>query len=145
MTTIAEAKKFLRDNFEKGVDCPACGQLVRRWKHSLNSSIARTLIQMYNKGGYVHIMNEIHLTTMYAIAAYWGLIEAKEHNITDDNKKASGEWKLTPKGEAFVENRITIAKYCYVFDHMVDGFSKEQVDIEQSLGKKFDYKELINS
>jgi predicted transcriptional regulator len=145
--TVQEAKTYLRANFEKGATCPCCGQLVKLWKHALNSSIVRTLIAMHVRHlsgqEYIHIMKEVKLTTMYGIAEYWKLIEAKEHDIADDNNKASGLWKLTPKGTEFVEMRILVPKYVYVFNDKVDGFSKEETNIEACLAKGFVYRDLI--
>lgn len=150
MNTIEEAKEHLRANWEKGVQCPCCGQLVRRWKHSLNTSLARTLIEMHKirvkeNREFVHIMREIHLTTMYGILAYWKLIEPREHFITDDHKKASGEWRLTEKGTDFVQMGVLLPKYVYIFNDKIDGFSEEQTNIKGCLGKKFNYEELIRS
>ena len=37
-------KEFLRANYEKGCDCPTCGQFVKLYKRKLNSGMAKTLI-----------------------------------------------------------------------------------------------------
>jgi len=149
--TVAEAKIFLRENWEEGINCPCCGQLVRKWRHSINSSIARTLIKMLlveTKTGnrWVHIMNQIGITTMYSIATYWDLIEPLEYPKIDsllDDKKSSGMWFLTEKGKLFVKGFITIPKYVNVFDHKLVGTEGKEVFIQDCLGKKFSYNELM--
>ena len=42
--TVKEAKTFLRKNFDQGIDCPCCGQFVKKYKRKLNSSMAYALI-----------------------------------------------------------------------------------------------------
>jgi len=37
-TTILEAKQLLKDNFAQGIECPCCGQFVKRYKRKLNST-----------------------------------------------------------------------------------------------------------
>jgi hypothetical protein len=147
--TLQEAKKELREGWEKGIECPCCTQLVRLWKHKLNSAIARTLISMYNisKGRndeWVHIMNEIHITTMYGIAEFWGVIEPKDHQKFEDDKRASGMWRLTEKGKKFVEGKILIPKYLFIFNNKVRRTSEETTSIKGCLGNKFSYSELMD-
>lgn len=143
MQTLEEAKQFLRNNWEKGVECPCCTQHVRLWKHSINSAIARTLIAMYRKNGtdWVHIMKDIHLTTMYGIAEFWELIVPKTEN--DEDKKSSGYWKLTERGRQFVTAQIIIPRYKWVFENKVRRTSTDYVGIGDCLGKKFNYRELM--
>ncbi|HWY36093.1 MAG TPA: hypothetical protein VNX68_15720, partial [Nitrosopumilaceae archaeon] len=45
--TVEEAKKFLRKNFDLGVNCPCCGQLVKNWRRKLDSRMARALIGLH--------------------------------------------------------------------------------------------------
>ena len=144
MQTIEEGKAYLRDHMSEGADCPLCTQYVRLWKHSVNSSIARTLIKMYRlRGrGWVHIMNEIGYTTMYGIAQHWDLIEPKEKN-PDEDKRASGQWRLTVRGEMFVKNETSIPKHLYIYNNRVITESDDRVHITDSLGKKFSYRELM--
>lgn len=145
-TTVREVKEFLSANANGGCLCPCCHQLVRVWKHSINSSLARTLIRMYAIGGvqrdYVHIMRDIHLSTMYGILRYWGLIEPKDESALDD-KKASGMWKLTETGASFVKRQTTVPKHILVYNDQVYKRSPDTVSIVECLGKKFSYAELM--
>lgn len=150
MTTIEEAKIYLRENWNKGCDCPVCTQFVRLWKQKINSQIAKCLISLYlisksDNKRWVHILREIKPSNrMYSLARWWGLIEAKEYHGEDD-KKSSGYWCLTIKGINFVENKIKIPKYALLFNNHFYKFSGEDVDISDALGQKFSYRELMGS
>lgn len=145
METILEGKEYLRDNWSEGVHCPCCKQYVRLWKHCINSAITRTLIDMqrrHKKGQeWIHIMHDIGITTMYGIAEFWDLIEP--HPKCEDGKRASGMWRLTSKGISFVDGFSDIPRYAYVFNNKVYDFSRDRIWVEESLGKKFNYQELL--
>lgn len=51
METIAEAKQYLNDNFENGVECPCCGQNVKKYKYNLFATSALALIDLYKLVG----------------------------------------------------------------------------------------------
>ena len=76
--------------------------------------------------------------------AFYDAIEAKPKG-KDEDKRASGLWRLTPHGHDFIRRRITMPKYAFVFDNKLIKHSKEQVDAVQALGKKFSYDELMNT
>ena len=151
METIAEAKKELRDNWEKGINCQCCGQLVRLWKQLFHAGEAIWLIafiQEYDKVGdewltWKHVANVRNIQCGdYAKLKFWGLIEPCEYD--DEGKKASGKWRPTAKARAFIRNEITIPKYVFTYDTRAVKFSEEELNIVSALGKKFDYGELIN-
>lgn len=148
MNTIEEAKAYLRENLEKGVSCPCCKQLVKQYDYSLNVSIAHVLIQMYHlhREGqeWVHVNTEVKKSSggYFSLAKHWDLIKQKMLNENED-KRVSGYWKLTTKGTAFVENRITVPKQVVMYDGRILAFSDENISIGQALGKKFSYSELM--
>lgn len=43
--TIEEAKQLLKDNWEKGIECPCCTQFVKLYKRPLYSAQAYSLIR----------------------------------------------------------------------------------------------------
>lgn len=150
-STIAEAKRFLRENFDDGCDCPACGQLVKKYKYNINASIGVTLIEMWKlhqKGSeWVHVNSEIRPLSggYFSLAQQWNLIEGKQTSEEGVTKRVSGYWRLTPRGNNFVNDRITVPKYVEIYDGKVVGWSDEQIGIEDCLGKKFHYAELMKS
>ncbi len=151
--TLEEAKQFLRENIDKGADCPCCMRLVKRYKYSLNSGSCRSLIILYraNKqsdGDWVHIQKYfasfgLNANGMnYILLKWWGLIEQQLKN-DDKTKRASGYWRITDKGKLFVECGISLPKYVLIYDNRIFGKSKHLVDIKEVVNKKFDYEELM--
>jgi len=77
------------------------------------------------------------------IARHWGLIEAKEN--VDDAKQTSGYWRLTQQGIYFVQGELTIPKYVRLYDNEALSFEGEHLTIQQCLGNKFNYTELMEA
>lgn len=145
--TLSEARKYLRENWEKGVLCPCCTQRVQLYRHKVNAQITKCLIQMYRLNGddWVHVLQDLKPSNrMYSLARFWGLIEPKG-DTPEDDKKSSGYWRLTSKGVSFVLGQITIPKYAYIFNDKVYRFSPDQVTIREALTSKFSYHELLGS
>jgi hypothetical protein len=153
METISEAKVYLKENFEKGCKCPACDQLVKLWKYSIHSTMARLLIELYVSGGEYHHINELwervkkksNIKTDhcgdFSKLTYWGFIEPMVKN-PEENKRASGYWKITDKGKDFVKGKSLAVKTLLVFDQRVYK-TEGKIDILGALKKKFDYFELL--
>ena len=149
METIKEAKTFLKENYSKGCTCPACGQYVRLYERKLNSVMARALINLYKIGEGV---NPVHVkeiikgisdtgTNDFSKLMYWKMIEEE---INENSKtKTSGVWKITKLGIDFVNGK-SFPKSVMVYNNKVRGFHIENTTIEESLGVKFNYKELMN-
>jgi hypothetical protein len=149
--TMQEAKDYLRTNLQKGANCPCCGQYVKLYKRKLNSGMAYALVKIYRfqYDNWFHI-NDL-LEKKIALAQlemprlqYWRLVERKD-NEDDPTKKHSGVWRLTDRGIAFVEGMIYVKKHVYVFNSKCYGFSEEETTIQEALGDKFDYEELMKS
>jgi hypothetical protein len=149
METIKEAKDFLRGNWEKGVDCPCCKQFVKKYSRKLTTSMSVGLISLYvkskqNIGQSVHIKDiEMVNGGEFAQLKRWRLIQDEVND--DEKKRTSGMWNITQKGINFVENRITVPKYCDTYNGKTLGFSEEMTSIKQSLPDNFNYAELMNS
>lgn len=147
--TLEEAQQYLRANFEKGIGCPCCGQFVKKYKRKLAATPSRMLIRLYELGGN---WNHVKLiakdisgtgTGDFSKLAYWKLIEEQPND--DSNKKNSGYWRITHEGRLFVENKITLASHVYVYNTKCLGFSDKHINIITSLGKKFNYAELMSN
>lgn len=144
--TIDEAKQVLRDNWTEGIDCPCCGQLVKKYPRKLTSSMAKALISLYNQssgwGESVHIKKIKNVNGgEFAQLKRWGLItdEANE----DTTKRRSGLWSITSKGVQFIKGEISVPMYCDTYNGKTLGFSKETTTIQQALGNRFDYAEMM--
>lgn len=128
-------------------DCPCCGQHVKLYKRIVDSTIARQLIKLYQKNGkneYVHvsqlIINGTSVCDM-SRARFWGLITEQENK--NEDKRSSGYWMLTERGLNFVERRVKIPRYKMMYNKTVIDTRGEYVSIDECLGKKFSYKELM--
>lgn len=149
MQTIAEAKTYLRENYEKGATCPCCSQLVKKYPYHLNATVATTLIKMYelHQQGkkWVHVNTEIRPRSggYFSIAQNWGFIAGKENE--DETKRVSGHWTLTARGIDFVLNRIRVPRTVFVVVGKRVGFSEDEINITEALGTKFDYRELMGN
>lgn len=132
------------------LDCPCCGRFAKIYKRQIHAGIALQLIKLYKTGG---LTNYVHNATLlapgssgvgdFSKAAYWGLIEEKEHEVGD--LKSSGYWMLTMKGSAFVRGVMRIPKYVLVYDHTVLGFEGDEVSIRECLKNMFNYSELMSA
>lgn len=148
METIKEAKAFLRANFNDGVKCPCCAQMVKLYKRKIHYTMAVELIRLYKLSNgnnkyfhYLEIRLENNTSGDFAKLAYWGFIEEQINEST--NKKTSGSWRITTKGKHFVKGLIKVPSHAHVYDAVARGFSKNLVGIEECIGKKFNYKELM--
>jgi hypothetical protein len=151
MRTLAEARldfqKVIRGD---GGKCPCC----RRWGkingYQINSTQTRGMIWMlknFRKNEWIDLGKApkwILRSKSMATLHHWGLLEAKPKK-DDEDKRASGLWRLTPRGHDFIRRRTTMPKYAFVFDNRLIKVSKEQVDVVQALGKKFSYEELMST
>ena len=151
MRTLAEARSdFQKVIREDGGNCPCC----RRWGkingYQINSTQVRGMIWMlknFRKNAWVDLGKApkwVLRSKSMATLHHWDLLEAKPKG-KDEDKRASGLWRLTSHGHDFIRRRITMPKYAFVFDNKLIKHSKEQVDAVQALGKKFSYEELMNT
>jgi len=154
METLKEAKQHLRANFEKGVKCPCCGQFVKQYKRKLNSGMALFLIGLYKLTANEEsmffsnklIMEKMSLTVTsldYSVMKHFGLITPR---VAENGKKDSGVWMITQVGLRFVTQKgYTIPKHVFLYNNKRQGTSDEKITIQEALGEKFDYDELMSN
>jgi len=151
MNTMAEAKQYLKDNCDKGVNCPCCSQFVKIYQRPITSSMALALIILYKEGpgyhhwgnlidkkGYSNCVNSGDKSKM----VYWGLIEKKK-GTRDDGSKRNGYYQITNRGKDFVEMKISVPEHAYIYNGKFLKFDDQLVSIQDSLSEKFNYKELM--
>jgi len=144
-----EKHRVMEEARDKGCDCPVCGQFVKVYKRKINSFMARQLIHMhknYGNGQWVHARNLVLGSTScgdLSKLSYWGLIQKQPHNEGDDGKKTSGFWRITDKGNEFAAGRGYVEAYAMVYNGRCLELTGEPVTIQQCLGDKFDYMELM--
>lgn len=147
--TLEEAKQYLRDNWEAGVDCPCCKRFVKRYKVKLNSAMSIFLVNLYKhsltSSEPSHISNLVgnKVSMSYGWLRYWGLAENVKN--TDPAKKGSGYWTITEEGKQFASGKTKVPSHAYFYDGKCYGHTGELVDIKDTLGTKFNYEELMNA
>lgn len=154
-TNIGDAKKYLRKNWEEGLECPCCGQFVKKYNRKVHSTMALCLIHLYRihklswaDTQYHHVRDIVKGisstgTGDFSKFKYFGLIKEMPKDYKDLKKRTSGFWGITSKGIDFVERRITIPARVQLYNTKVVGFDEQQVDIVEVLGEKFNYQELM--
>ena len=137
---------------QNGYTCECCGQYVKEYKRRLYKSPVLALINLYKldrlEPNLYHHIQEIGATIGngigdFAKARYWGLITAMPND--DEDKKTSGYWAITRRGRQFVQGRLRLFKYCHVYNSEVVRFSGDTIYVQDALGVKFSYKELMNA
>lgn len=137
-------------DISKGYVCSCCGQFVKAYTRKLNSSMALVLILMFRSGkqGYWHIENWLkeikrpELRADYHKLRFWGLIEAKIGE-REDGSKRNGYYKITGRGMAFAEGKLTVQKSAVIFNNKFQHFEGPEIKITDALGSKFNYDELM--
>lgn len=153
--TLEQAKQWLRARADDGECCPCCQQFVKVYPRTISGPMAVTLIAMFQStepGDWIHVEREINdagKTTArsrdYSKLRYWGLIEAHPTNRTakPPEKSSAGLWRVTYKGRQFVLRKVNVERVAHVYDNRVLRFSGGWVRIEDTLGKRFNYEELM--
>jgi hypothetical protein len=139
-------------DLSKGYICECCGQFVKAYTRKLNVSMALVLILMFRSGktGYWHIekwLKEIgkpELRADYHKLRFWGLIEAKSGE-REDGSKRNGYYKITGRGIAFADGKITVQESVVIFNNKFRNFEGEEIDIRMALRNKFNYDELMSN
>lgn len=146
---LGDARNRLAKKARRGAECPCCTQEVKEYRRPIHSGIARALIEMYKAGGTDWIYKPDVLrgkgsaSRDESIARYWGLIEEESKRRPDGGR--AGYWRVTELGRDFVLGRVRIPKYAHIYNKECKKLSGELVSIRDCLGKKFDYRELMES
>lgn len=152
MNTLDEAKEYLKENWQNGVECPCCKQLVKLYSVKLNASMIRSLIELYKlnsskPSSYFHISDFDAWTQGYAggkfaKVKYWGLAEDMPN--TDETKRTSGMWRITDKGRNFVEGTTSVPSHSKLYNRGFYGHEGHLVNIHDVKGINFNYAELMS-
>lgn len=151
--TLADARRFVQINMDKGCVCPCCERPVKRYRRKILYGQARQLIELYRLGKnsgwdhYFHRRGIIDATpgcynNDLAFLRHWSLLEPKPNK--DSTKKDSGSFRITMNGRAFVLNQTIVPKYLIQYNDAIEGFVAEpMVSIVDALGTHFNYLELM--
>ena len=155
--TLEQATKWLKANVKSGAVCPCCDQLARRYQRKLSSSMAAALILIRRafrkQSDWLHVPE--YLTEVAAQGAivrggdwakltHWQLLEAKQDEVRKDGSRRIGFYKITDRGVDFVERRVQVAKYAFIYASHLIGLSDTTTTIDEALRERFNYGELMS-
>lgn len=139
--TLEQARTFLSDNLEEGVVCPCCEQYAKLYRRKINKGQAQSLIRLYRLGatardGWVHVRDLGAESREEGKLVHWGLVEEGAERRSDGGR--GGWWRLTPDGRSFVEGRVAVPKYVYLYNaKLIRVDTDEYVTIHDALGEPF--------
>jgi hypothetical protein len=144
--TLGSAREALYDLVDEGHECPCCHQFAKVYKRQIYSTMARELIRCYKADPH----DWFHLPTVVGYnggditkVRYWGLLEEEVARRVDGGR--AGYWRFTSAGRGFVNNVVAVPRYAFLYDGELLFLKGDDTRIVDSLGKKFDYRELMNS
>lgn len=145
---MSEEQKELLDP-DKGYNCPCCGQFCKRYRRKLNANMAVVMIALYRKKkfGFIKVEEFMRLQGYqrsgdFPYLVHWGMLE-KMQGKREDGSSKNGFYKLTDKGREFVMHRITVPQILVILNGKIEGLEGKLVSIEDALGKKFNYREIM--
>lgn len=142
---LEEARRNTMSKSQEGIECPCCDQFVKVYKRKLNTNMALYLIRLYNLGDGVFHISEIKDANRggdFSKMRFYGFIEEQINEST--SKRTSGMWKITEEGRSFVLKESKVHSHFKMYNGNLLGFVGDRIDIDEALGQKFDYTELMN-
>ncbi len=154
-TLVTEAQEFIvtHRTRKNGIGCPCCERKVKEYERQITTPNVKTMIwmykyhQQYGRSEWIHLSGETGGSgsgwgSDFAKVRHWGLVEMKREYRKDGSNR-NGYWRLTRTGRLFVRGELAIPKYVYLLNNEVIGVSNTKTTIQQSLGTKFNYDELM--
>lgn len=135
-----------------GFKCKCCGQYCKLYTRKLNSSMSAVLILLWKSGktDYIHVenylksINKAHLRADFHKLVWWNLLERKKE-LREDSSPRNGFYKITGRGIAFAEGKLTVPKSVKIYNNQFQGFEGDEITIHDALGNRFNYQELMNT
>lgn len=153
VVTLAQAKEWLEERKKKGTRCPCCFQFAKIYRRKLNSSMARGLLTLYHFVKAHPQEEQLHIPSIFrdkkvcssndgSLLRHWGLIQPFT-GIRKDGSKRVGRYRLTPLGVKFAQKSASVKAYAVLYNEELIGLEGEPTTIQDALGKKFSYEELM--
>ena len=162
--SLAQARAWVEQNRDVGVDCPCCYHPCRIYPRVLNATTARSLCWLVRAAagervqvaegdyrvlpldrGYVDVPRFapawVVRTNQHSALRWWQLAERAPNE--DKHKRDSGMWRPTPLGIAFAESRALVPKRVFHYRGDAVGYGEEMTSIVEALGENFDYSEVM--
>jgi hypothetical protein len=146
---VSNVKKKFMDSIDEGGVCPVCNRYARRYRRSMNSTMAKSLQWLCRQGipgEYIDVPNTapswLIRSNQLPTLRWWGLVERLASK--DAKRKHSGMWRATEDGRRFANNESTVPKYAVTYGGECQGFEGEHISIPQTENIDFDYQEMMN-
>lgn len=133
----------------EGCLCPLCERLVKIYRRPLHSEMALFLIKLvkryqqhprwYSTKELVPSVTKASSDGVYL--QHWGLIEKSDD--TNRGNAPCGLYRPTTEGIEFVHMNRRVPSHVHLLRNNRIGMSDKKIYITEALGKKFDYKELM--
>jgi len=150
--TLSVARDWLQDNLNDGVRCPCCDKFARRYRRKFNATMSRSLIWLvreWQASGETWVdvpkiaPRTIVRSNQLPTIRWWGMAE-RPVNTDNPDLKHSGLWRPTEKGVSFALRQIKVPSTAITYDGNVESLEGDLVSIEDSLGVKFCYADLMS-
>lgn len=150
--TVAEAREFVKDHADRGVECPCCNQYVKVYRRKLHSQMAAFLASLY--GAIIRNFDEAFgdTTVIGRVVDVRDVRSAGEKASTDASyltnwglvqKHGRGQYSITRKGVEFLNGDIVVPKYVYMLCNQRTAISEETIGIDEVWDEDFDFDELM--
>ncbi len=147
-STVESARDWVRKRIMgKGCYCPVCDKWTKTYRNRFYSLMARQLIWLYHQP---HNMFRHAPTKMPRAIVTGGKIGYLEFwGLAKRSGTRQGYWKITQDGIDFVEGKITIRKFIYMYNRRLiefDGMDKTKITIQEALDSDgFSFDEVMQS
>lgn len=150
--TLEEAREVVNTRLDKGVQCPCCFKYVRRYRRKFNGTMAKSLLWL------VHVQDQMGVeyvdvpkhaprwlvrSNQLPTLRWWDLVERPDSIV--EGVKHSGLWSATDKGVSFARGDLSIEHTCVTYNGNLEWLEGSDISIHEALGKKFDYREIMNA
>ena len=160
--TLEQVKAWVQANSAEGFTCPACLRFGKTYWRKLNSSMAYCLILIHkfyrdhseyerrfiHMNGYIASLSNLPPRMKAAVRGdfcklrFWGFIEGKDE-FREDGSERNGYWRITEAGHLFARGLTSAAARIQTYNDELLGMDDRRVTIQEALGKKFNYAELM--
>ncbi len=144
--TLGEARDIVKRELREGLKCPTCTQFAKVYRRKLNSGMAVSLIRMWRAAGteWQHVPTTVgRRSAEEGKLRYWGLIEEETERREDGGR--AGYWRVTEAGAAFVRAQATVQSHAMIYDGDCLRLDGPYITIQDALGGKFSYAELMRA
>jgi len=142
--------------------CPCCGQFAKVYKRHITGAMACALIQIYRyywknawTTEWLHVPEYLAAQKMpakvkagwhggdWSKLRFWQLIEPKDDERADGSPRV-GFYRITDLGRDFVERKMEVPKYVFLYAKTPLGLALPYITIEDALGASFSYSSLMD-